>query len=102
MLQTAGLLIPPTISKLLERVVFDQIEEYLVQHSLLYELWSVFRAACSNDTCLTFLCENIRQQSKKNYTDMVLLDLQKTFDNVDHSILLSRLQCIGLGCSALK
>ena len=33
---------------------------------------------------------------KGNYTGMVMIDLQKAFDTVDHDILLNKLKAIGL------
>ena len=33
---------------------------------------------------------------KVNYTGMVMMDLQKAFDTVDHDILLNKLKAIGL------
>ena len=33
---------------------------------------------------------------KGNYTGMVMIDLQKAFDTVDHEILLNKLKAIGL------
>ncbi len=35
--------------------------------------------------------------AKGNYTGMVLLDLQKVFDTVDHNILCSKLEAMGIG-----
>ena len=40
------------ISKILERVVYNQVESYLQSHSILYEFQSGFRSAFSTDTCL--------------------------------------------------
>lgn len=71
-----------TISKIFERLVYEQVEEYLIRHDLLYELQSGFRAAYSTDTCLIhlfdYVCQNL---GLGNYVGMVLLDLQ------NHSIL---------------
>ncbi len=52
----------------------------------------------STDTCLIHLTDHIRvQMAKGNYTGMVLLDLQKAFDTVDHNILCSKLEAMGIG-----
>ena len=48
-------------------------------------------------SCLTQLTDQIRfDMDKGNYTGMVMIDLQKTFDTVDHAILLNKLKAIGL------
>ena len=39
---------------------------------------------------------------KGNYTGMVLIDLQKAFDTVDHDILLGKLSAIGLNNSSVE
>ena len=60
-----------------------------IQNKLLFEYQSGFRRGFSTDTCLTHLSDYIRfQMDKSNLTGMVLLDLQKAFDTVDHGILL--------------
>ena len=92
-----------TISKLFERVVYNQLDQYLQDHKLLYEYQSGFRSAFSTDTCLVHLTDYIKQeQDKGNYVGMVLLDLQKAFDTVDHGILIQKLTALGLDNSALN
>ena len=54
----------------------------------MYELQSGFQPGFSTDTCLIHLTDYIKSEMDKgNYTELVLLDLQKAFDTVDHSIL---------------
>ena len=85
-----------SISKVMEKVIHDQVFSYLKSNGLMYEFQSGFRQSFSTNTCLIHLTDYIKFQSDKgNYTGMVLLDLQKAFDTVDHCILINKLQALG-------
>ena len=84
-------------------MVYDQLETYLDERKLLYDLQSGFRPKYSTDTYLIHLTDFIKfQMDKENAVGMVLLDLQMTFDAVDHSILLATLEAIDLSNDIVK
>ena len=85
------------VSKVLEKTVFLQLNSYLVENNLFYQFQSGFRGSYSTDTCLIHLQDHIRKQTASgHYTSMVLLDIQKAFDSVDHKILCNKLSAMGV------
>ena len=69
----------------------------VVENNLFYQFQSGFRGSYSTDTCLIHLQDHIRKQTASgHYTGMVLLDIQKAFDSVDHKILCNKLSAMGV------
>ena len=83
----------PVVSKLVERVVFKQLYWYLNYNNLLTESQSCFRPMFSTETSLLEETnEWIKNIDKSLLNGVIFLDLKKTFDNMDHSILQQKLE----------
>ena len=64
--------------------------------NLLYSYQSVFRKKHSTDFCFYYLNDKILKGFDNGLvTGMILIDLQKALDTVDHDILLQKLYAIG-------
>ena len=81
----------PFISKLIEKVIHKQTQEYLDKNGLIYKFQSSFRKIFSTDSCLVQITDYIiKSMDKGQHTGMILIDLQKAFDNLDHDVLLKK------------
>ena len=82
------------ISKLLERLIVQQLMEYLTSANLLPQLQSGFRQGHSTETAvLRVLSDLLQAVDRGDVAALVLIDLSAAFDTVDHEVglLLQRL-----------
>ena len=87
----------PVLSKVLERAVNSQLNDFLHRRNLFFGFQSGFRKGYSTETCLTNMSDYIKSEtSKGNFTGMILIDLQKAFDCVDHALLVRKLTAMGV------
>lgn len=92
----------PTLSKVLERIVADQLNKYLISKSLLPSIQSGFRANHSTTTALAHIADDIfRANDRKCNTCLILLDFSKAFDTLNHQTLCKKLKYFGISGSAL-
>ena len=79
------------------------VYKFLQQHNLLSVYQSGFRRLHSNSTCLTDVTNTLLQNiDKGQLTGLVLLDLAKTFDTLDHSVLLDKLASLGFSKASIQ
>jgi len=78
------------VSKLLKRLVAQQLTTYLTDNGLLLDLQSAYRAHHSTETAVLKVVGDILLALDSR--NLALLDLLAAFDTVDHDTLLRRLQ----------
>ena len=87
----------PVISKIAEKAVNVQLQQYLNQHGLLNSFQSGFRRYHSTQTAVTYFCDTIRRSTDAGkLTGALFIDLKKAFDTVPHYDLICKLKRFGL------
>ena len=80
------------LSKILEKIVLDHLNEYLKNNNLFPRYQSAYRSSHSTETALLHVSNHILQSlDSGNLSVLALLDLSAAFDTIDHKILTSRL-----------
>lgn len=93
----------PTLSKYLEKVIYNQLIDFLEKEEWLTENQHGFRKRKSINTALNQLCNSITQAWEgKNHSSGIFLDLQKAFDSLDRQILLQKISEANIKSKALN
>ena len=65
--------------------------DFVTKKNILYKFQSGFRKFYSTDSCLSYLQDKVAKGFDSGLlTGMILIDLQKAFDTVDHIILIEK------------
>ena len=93
----------PLVSKIIEKSVHFQSEDYLNNNKIIYMYQSGFRANHSTDLCLAQLTNfALTGMEKQMHTSMILVYLQKAFDTSDYGVLLEIMKNFGFRTSVIK
>ena len=91
------------MSKILEKVVAEQLTLFLENHELFDKFQSGLRKKHSTETALLKVSSDIMSADSKEYTVLVLLDLICFWPLIDHNIMINRLcDLVGMSGSVLK
>jgi len=83
----------PILSKMIEKIVYQQLYKYVTKHNLLPDRQSGFRRRHSTTTALLQVTDEMLPAINSSYvTVLVLLDFTKAFDLVQHDLLLAKLK----------
>ena len=93
----------PLVSKIIEKSIHFQIENFLNKKKLIYMYQSGFRTNHSTDLCIAQLIDFVATgMDKQMHTGMILVDFQKSFDTLDHGVLLRKMKYFGFRASVIR
>jgi hypothetical protein len=92
----------PTLSKILEKIVYQQMIAYVDSCNILPVSQSGFRKAHSTTSALLNITDNILRGYDQNLlTILVSLDYSKAFDTIDHDLMCAKLHYYGFSISSI-
>ena len=91
----------PFLSKIFERQIYDQLDEYLDQY--LNSLLCGFRNAHSTQHALFRLLQEWQNElGKSGFVGTILMDLSKAYDCLPHDLLIAKFEAYRIGKSGLN
>ena len=92
-----------TVSKLLEKIMYKRVYNFLSDTNQLYSSQYGFRSQHSCDHAINeLLCAIIKNLERQWTTVSIFLDLSKAFDTLEHSTIFKKLERYGIRGQALE
>ena len=81
----------------------DENMKYLTDNNILYKYQSGFRKNYSTDTSLSYFTNRTLTGFDSDLlTGMILIDLRKDFNTINHDILLKKMACLGFSNHSIR
>jgi hypothetical protein len=85
------------LSKILEKIIYKRLYGFLEEHNLFNKLQFGFRKKLNTiDAITAFLARLLPNMDKKEHCMGIFIDLSKAFDTIDHTILIYKLNKLGI------
>ena len=92
-----------TMSKILEKIMYSRVYNFLDQTNQIYHSQYGFRAKHSCEHVIAKLIgEIVKNKENNKHTVGLFLDLSKAFDTLDHTIVLEKMESYGIRDVALE
>lgn len=92
----------PAISKIFERILYDQVYNYFILNKLLPDSQCGFRKGYSTTTALAVVTNDLLEAFDKGLVSvLVLLDFSKAFDTINHKLICAKLKFYGFDQSSV-
>ena len=86
-----------SVARVFEKLLYDQLYHYLSSNNLLGKQQWGFRKMHSTVSALQSITNNwILNMDNGRANAVIFLDLKKTFDTVNHDIIIQKLHCYGI------
>lgn len=90
-------------SKIFEKLIYRRLIKYFETYNIITKFQFGFRAKHSTNHVIYDVINNLQTyRDNKQFACLILLDLSKAFDTVNHGILLNKLQKYGIRGKSLK
>ena len=90
------------VLKVLERVIHKETVEFFDKYKTLYKFQSSFWKTHSTDFCLPYLTDKIANGFDSGIVPgMILINLQKVYDTIDHNILIQNIPSLGFSSKVI-